>query len=243
MLVIGVDKDDTALTSGQVVVQLALSVDNAFQRTEALQVGFSHVSDQATGGLGSLGKGLDVARVACPHLDNGNLVVGIQAEQGLGHADVIIVVALGGHDMVTLSQNLAHEFLGRRFAVGASDTHDRDVETAAMLTRHVLERLQCVGHKHHQLVAMITVIDLLIAHHSDSTSLVKCLSGKLVAVKAVALEGDENAALGAVTTVGGNDRMLLIDCVKFLNIHIDVHYFAANVHKKSAFLCTFAPDF
>ena len=82
---------------------------------------------------------------------------------------------------------------------------------------------------------MIGVIDLLIAHDGDGTTLVKRLGGKLVAVKRFALQGDKYAALGALAAVGGDDRMLLVDSVKFFAVHNLFTLFAANLHKKQIF--------
>ena len=133
--------------------------------------------------------------------------------------------------VITFGKDGAHEFLGRCLAVGACDADDGDVEAAAVLTRHVLVGLQCVGHEYHLPRAVIVVIHLLIADDGHSTTLVKRLCCKLVAVKQVALQCDENAAFRTVAAVGGDDGMLLVDSVKFLAVHILIVLFAAKVQK------------
>ena len=90
---------------------------------------------------------------------------------------------------------------------------------------------------------MIVVINLLVADDGNCTTFLKSLSGKLVAVKRFALQGDENAALRALAAVSGDDRMLLVDCVKFFAIHNDDLIFCHKITKITAFLCNFAPDF
>ena len=141
MLIVGVDKDDTVGLRGQVVIELSLGADDTLQRAETLQVGLAHVGNQSAGGLGGLGECLDVARMAGSHLDDGNLVHDVEAQQRLGNADVVVEVALGRHAVIALGEHGAHQFLGRCLAVGAGDGDDGDVKAAAMLARQVLESL------------------------------------------------------------------------------------------------------
>ena len=47
------------------------------------------------------------------------------------------------------------------------------------------------------------------------------MEGEFVAVERLAFEGEEDASLRTVTTVGRDARMLLIELVEFLDIH---HY-------------------
>ena len=62
-------------------------------------------------------------------------------EQRLGHAHIVVEVALRGQHVVFLSQHGAHQFLRGRLAVGAGDGDDGDVELSAMLASQVLEGL------------------------------------------------------------------------------------------------------
>ena len=183
-------------------------------------MGLSHVGDQAAGGFSGFGQGLDVARVAGAHLDNGNLMHDTEAEKCLGHAHVVVEVALGCHLVITLGQDGAHEFLGRCLAVGAGDADDRDVKAAAVLTCHVLVGLQCVGDENHLFVTVIAVIYLLIVDDSDGATFVQGLGCKLVAVKRFALQGDKDAAFGTIAAIGSDYGMLFVDFVEFLAIHI-----------------------
>ena len=107
-------------------------------------MGASDVGDETTGGLGSLGECLDVAGMACPHLDDGDVVVGRQAQQRLGYADIVVEVALGVEHVVLLLEHGGDELLRCRFAVGAGDGDDGDIELAAVLTGNVLEGLEAV---------------------------------------------------------------------------------------------------
>ena len=107
-------------------------------------MGSAYVGDQTAGGLCRLCECLDVARMAGAHLDDGDLVLLRQAEEGLGHAYVVVEVALGVEHIVFLREHSCYEFLGGRLAVGACDADDGDVELTAMLAGQVLERLQAV---------------------------------------------------------------------------------------------------
>ena len=85
--------------------------------------------------------------MAGTHLDDGYLVAVVQSEEGLGHAHVVVEIALCEEDIILLLQDGRNEFLGGGFAVGARDADDRDVELAAMLAGQVLEGLETVGNK------------------------------------------------------------------------------------------------
>ena len=236
VLVVGIDKDDTVGSRGQVVIKFTLGAYYALQRAKALQVRLAHVGNQAAGGLGGFGQRLDVARVAGAHLDDGNLMHDAQAEQRLGHTHIVVEVALGRHLVIALGQDGAHEFLGRRLAVGAGDADDGDVETAAVFACHVLVGLQRVRDKNHLLVTGVVVVDLLVVDDGDGTALVQSLCGKLVAVKRFALQGDKYAALGALAAVGGDDRMLLVDCVKIFAVHNMKYYLWQNYKNNRFFI-------
>ena len=176
-------------------------------------MGFANVRDQTARRFSRLHQRLDVAGVAGPHLNDGNLVLLRQAEQCLRHAHVVIEVALRGQNVVFLGQHGTDEFLRCRLAVGARDAYHRNLELAAMLACQHLQYLQHVGYQqqpplHHQL----RMVDgqLLVVYHGQPAALLQSLHGKLVAVEVAALQGEEDAALGAVATVGRYHRMLCV---------------------------------
>ena len=121
-------------------------------------MGTSHISDEATGGLCRLGQCLDVARMAGAHLDNGNVVFLCQAEQRLGHAHVVIEIALGIEHVVLLLKHVGNQFLRGGLAVGACDSDDRDMELATMFASQVLEGLEAVVNEDETLVRTILII-------------------------------------------------------------------------------------
>ena len=107
-------------------------------------MGSANVGDQSAGRLSRLGEGLDVARMAGTHLDDGYLVLLREAEKGLGHSHVVVEVALCVEHVVLLRQNGGNELLRGGLAVGACDADDGDVELAAVLAGQGFEGLETV---------------------------------------------------------------------------------------------------
>ena len=105
----------------------------------------SDVGDEAAGGLGSLGKRADVARMACAHLNDGDVVFVGQSEQRFRYAHVVVEIALGGQNIVFLGKHGTNQFFRRGFSVGARDADDGNLELAPMLACEVFEGLQRVG--------------------------------------------------------------------------------------------------
>ena len=143
--VVGIEEDEAVAPSAQVVVEFALGLHHVLERTEALQVCASHVGDESAGRLGRLGQCAYVARMAGPRLDDGDVVLLGKPEQRLGHAHVVVEVALGVEHVVSLAEHGGNEFLRGGLAVGARDAYDGNLELAAMLAGQVLEGLEAVG--------------------------------------------------------------------------------------------------
>ena len=144
MVVVGIDEDEAVLTCPQEVVEFALGLDDTLEGTETLQVGFTHIGDQTAGGLCRLCQGLDVPRMTGAHLDDGNLMILRQAEQGLGHTDIIVEVALCIEHIIFLGEHGSHKLLGGCLTVGTGNADDGDIELATMFTGQILEGLQTV---------------------------------------------------------------------------------------------------
>ena len=211
MLVVGIDEDEAVLAAAEKVVEFALGLDDALERTKALQMGTAYVGDQATSRLCRLSERLDVARMTGAHLDDGNLVFLRQSEEGFGHAYIVVEVALSVEHIVFLREHSSDEFLGGRLAVGARDADDRNVELATMLTRQILEGLQTVRDDNQPFIASIG--ERLIVYDSIGAAFLKGLKGELVAVERLTLEGKEDAPFRTITTVCRDDGMLLIELV------------------------------
>ena len=99
VFVVGIDEDESIVGCKE-VVKLALGLLHSLETAETLQVSTTYVGNHTTSRFHVLYEFLDVARMGGSHFDDGNFMLGVQTEEGLGHAYVIIEVALGEHHVV-----------------------------------------------------------------------------------------------------------------------------------------------
>ncbi len=90
----------------------------------------------------------DLAKALHAHLDYGVAGFRVQAEQGVRHADLVILVALGFERLSERGKNRVAEFLRRRFAHAACHAHQKRVILAAVIRAHRDHRVQRVGRQH-----------------------------------------------------------------------------------------------
>ena len=121
--------------SNQEIIQLALGLADTLEGAEALQVGTTHIGDEATGRLGRLYQRLDVAGMRSTHLYDGNVVVVTEAEQRLGNTHIVVEVTLGSHHAIALCQHGTNQFLGSGLAIRSRNANDRYIKLATMLAR------------------------------------------------------------------------------------------------------------
>ena len=177
----------------------------------------THVCDERIVGLNYLHQRLDVARVRRAHLHDRDVVCGVQAQQCLRHADVVVEVALGVEHVVFLQQHRSREFLCGSLAVGSGDADDRRAERTAVIACELLQSVQTVVDENEASVALNDVLRFI--DNSISAALLKRSRSKLVAVERSAFQGEEQRTDGAVATVGCNNGVLLKDFVKFGYFH------------------------
>ena len=177
----------------------------------------SHVGDDATVGFHDVDKSLDVAGMACAHLHDSDLMVLGEAQQGLGHADVVVEVALREEHVVTLAQDGSKQLLGCGLAVGACDAYNLCAEGAAVMQGKLLQGVQTVVGEDEPRVALNGIFGLV--DHGVGAALVKSCCCKLVAVERFALEREEDASFGTVATVGCDNGVLLENFVKLCYVH------------------------
>ena len=216
------------------VVQLALGLYHAFERTEALQMRTAHVCDERIVGLNDLHQRLDVARVRRAHLHDCYVVCRVQAQQCLGHADVVVEVALGVEHVVFLQKHRSREFLCGGLAVGSGDADDRRAERTSVIACELLQSVQTVVDENEASVALNDVLRFI--DNSISAALLKRSSSKLVAVERSAFQGEEQRTDGAVATVGCNNGVLLKDFVKFGYFHFAFIFVGKRAWRSRIFL-------
>ena len=212
VLVVGVVEHPAALLP-QVVVQLALGLLHALKRAEALQVRLAHAGDQAAGGLGDLHQSGDLAGRAGAHLHDGHLGLLVDAEEGERHADVVVEVGLGGHQVVFPAEDGGNEFLGGRLAVGTRDADHRNVELAAVVGRQLLQHGERVL-DHDAFASLVRGAFQQEAVHDGifGAGLQGCLR-EIVTVELLAFQGEEHHALFNLAAVRRNARTFLVQCV------------------------------
>ena len=182
----------------------------------------THVCDERIVGLNYLHQRLDVARVRRAHLHDRDVVCGVQAQQCLRHADVVVEVALGVEHVVFLQQHRSREFLCGSLAVGSGDADDRRAERTAVIACELLQSVQTVVDENEASVALNDVLRFI--DNSISAALLKRSRSKLVAVERSAFQGEEQRTDGAVATVGCNNGVLLKDFVKFGYFHFCFYF-------------------
>ena len=115
-------------TGPQMVEYLALGLENALPRTaQVLDVGVAYVGDHGDGGLHQAAHIADLAEVVQARFDNRCLVSGLQLQQRLGGANVIIEICPGFQGAEVSGQHRGEHLLGGGFSGGAGDLYHGDV--------------------------------------------------------------------------------------------------------------------
>ena len=179
MLVAGV-KEDKSVVDFEEVIELTLGLHYAFKGSKALKVSAADVGDQSACRLNIVNQSFDVAGMRSTHLHHSDLVVGGEPQQCLGHTDVVVVVGLGVHHAVFLSEHSRDEFFGRGLAVGAGDADNRNGELAAVLACQFLVRGETIVDKNKAVIAFFGVF--LLINNGITASFLKCALGEFVSV-------------------------------------------------------------
>ena len=127
-------------------------MDDPFERAEAQEVRLPYVGDDAKIGLCNVHQFLDVARMAGSHLYHTHLVLLLQPQQGKGHADGIVQIALRIENVEFLAKHGSNELFGCGFAIGASDADEGSAQLSAMMACQGLQGLKTVFHQRIALV-------------------------------------------------------------------------------------------
>ena len=143
--VVCIDKGDASF-GREVAVKFCFSLDDPFEAAKTFEVGAAHVGDKAEVGVGDAAEVGNLAGMACPHLDDGNLCVDGDGEEGKRHAEVVVEVAGGGVGLVAFGQDGVDKLLGGGFAVGAGNAEEGDGELAAMVCGQLLQGVEYVWH-------------------------------------------------------------------------------------------------
>ena len=175
---------------GEPVVELSLGLFHALETAEAHQMGLAHVGDEAVRRLAYPGQGGDIVGMVRAHLHDGDVRVRADAQDGQGHADVVVQVALGGRDREVGGQDLADEFLGGRLPVRAGQADDRDVQVLPMAGRQLLEGLERIREPEQPGVVPLDIV----VHDGVGGAGLEGLRSIGVPVERLPFQGDEKLA-------------------------------------------------
>jgi len=142
---------------------------------------------------------------------------------------MVVEIGLGGHDMEFLGQDSRHQFLGGRLAVGAGDTHDRNVELHAVVSGQLLQHGQRI--LHHDAFAAL-VVRAFQQEAVDDGILGAGFQGvfrKVVAIEFLSLEREKHHTFLDLTAVRRDPRTLFIEFVQlFYCDHIGCYFFPVD---------------
>ena len=124
-VVVGIDEGGAPF-GGQVAVQLCLGPYNTLEAAETFEVCAAHVGYEAEVGVGNVAEVGYLARMACPHLYDGNLCIGRDGEEGERHPEVVVVIARSGVGAVSFGQYGMHQLLGGGLPIGAGNAYKGD---------------------------------------------------------------------------------------------------------------------
>jgi hypothetical protein len=141
-------------------------------------------------------------------LDDGNIVLWLDAKQGERHSDVIVEVAFGKENLLAFGKDGADEFLRSRLAVRARNLEDSTAPNLTMMGGQILQGLQHIGNEDKSVVLLR---DIGIIHNGEGTTLLEGLKGIVVSVERLALQGKENAPFRALAAIRRNNRMLFVN--------------------------------
>ena len=164
-------------------------------------MGHADHRDDAGGGAGAAGQPLDLTQVVHAHLHHGVPGVVIQAEQGVGHTDVVVLVALGLEGFAKGGEDGVAELFGGGLAHTAGNADHLGAEQHAVVGGHADHGAGAVrhddsavlGHAVHGMVG-----------DDISGAVPVSTGGEGMAVDALTGEADEHAAGLDLAAVGNN---------------------------------------
>ena len=188
-------------TLRQAVADLQLGLADVLLTAQIADVGHADAGDDAHIRAGSAGQTVDLASVAHAHLDHSVFGGSADAHQGAGHAQLVVLVALGLDGLTKAAQGRVGHLLGGGLAHAAGHAHHLGVILAAV-----------VGTHHHHGVVAVRAEDGFfgrdalhrVVHHHKDCALFQCFGRKVVAVEPLAGKGHKDAARPHLTAVGGD---------------------------------------
>ena len=131
--VVALDENDAiGIVAAHVAVELGFGLNNALKRAETFKMRFADVGDDAPVGIDDAGKRVDFARMVGAGFNDGEIVFGLDFQQGERHTDVIVEIALREKRVVSRGNHGGSELFRGGFAIGSGDLQDGVLEVLAM---------------------------------------------------------------------------------------------------------------
>ncbi len=191
---------------GHVPQDLQLFLQHALQRAELLQVALAHGGDDRDVGAGDPGEGRDLAGLVGAQLEDHDLGVVGDGEEREGHPDAVVQVALGGVDPARRREGRRRHVLRGGLARRSGDGDDGRLQGLPAMCGETAE-----GHE--------GVVDGVqsgrrreagggVRHHGAQGATGEGVGHEVVAVEALADEGDVEVSLADRSGVGGDAGVL-----------------------------------
>ena len=184
--------EDDCAARGDGLDHLRLGLRDVLDGTEELHVRLADIRHDADRRRCNRSHCLDLVQAAHADLNDGSRVLLAKPQERQRQADLIVVVGLRLEDRAARREHCSREVLRRRLAVRARDGDDRQREAHAPGVRELLVGRQRVfGNQHRRLEAGQLLLRAARADHDAVCALLDRIAHKILAVEALALEGEE----------------------------------------------------
>ena len=184
--------EDDRATCGNGLDHLRLRLRDVLDGTEELHVRLADIRHDADRRRRNRRHGLNLVQAAHADLDDSSRVLLAQAQERQRQADLIVVVGLRLEDRAARREHRSREILRRRLAVRARDGDDRQREAHAPGVRELLIGRERVRRdEHRRLEAGQLLLRAARADHDAARTLLDRIAHEILAVEALALEGEE----------------------------------------------------
>ena len=219
-VVLAVEEDVTTALA-EVVVEFALRADYTLEGTKAFKVGHADVGDDATVSLHDATEVGNLAGMVGTRFNDGQLVLGAEAQEGFGHADVVVEVALGVEEAEFAAEDGGEKFLGGGLAVRTRHLEDGQGEFAAVAGCQLLHGRKDIVHEY----IAVAMHHCGIVDHGIGTATFEGLGCKLIAIKVAALEREKDAVGNQSAGVGSHLGVRQKNLIKFIVLGHNMAYF------------------
>ena len=178
-------------TIGQAGTNLHLCFQYILPSAEIFQVGDAYHRDDARRRPCATGQSLYLTRMVHAHFDDGVLGIVIQAEQRIGHADIVVLVALGFQRLAKGGQHGVTKLFRRGLSDTAGDADHLGAKQHTVVGRHSDHGFGAV--RHNDGTVCRDALDRVVGDDIGCAVLVRTCS-KVVAINAFAGKADKDAA-------------------------------------------------